>query len=635
MSVRRVDPTTAGALVVAALAVTLLVTVGIDQILGYDSFWHVFVARQDRWPNFWREIGLNAHPPLFYLLLRAADQMFGHALLVYRLVSVTAIAASILLLARIVHRLSGSSAVAIAAAAAFGLSFTAFDIGLEVRAYALNLAWMLAAFLLFVDWMSLEAAAFPAWKRWMLALTLSAALLTNYSAAFFLAGAGLTIVLLWLGHAQWRRRLGDEFRRHGVSAVAMFSVPVLVAAPAYLIHAASWAGRLNHVPAFMYYPDSESAVTFLTRTGQTLATLFFPATGFDVPVVPVTMTIGLVLLALAVRAVRRQEIGAVAMVLFGLMLALNVAAALAGRYPFGGTLRHESFLFPFLVIAVFVGLESARRAVPLRWAAPRVWVGLSAVMIALNVASWLSQVQLDTSTMMAGSLRAFRTGLGTPETIATDQFNFIIVFANHHYGDWRLRWEPPGGGTPQVWDVTGGGGEHITVCRLGGWQADLSKPSLYSEVAACVERSGAARVALFSPQQPQIASSRPTDIEEAAAARLARDATLAVDTLIVHGGDIFAGFQPMPTHGRLQVLLATYGGNCGAGAGNATAVVSSSCGGRAGVCAFQIKVEELGDPSPGCAKDFVVVFTCGGEVRRSTVPAEAGFGSTVRLACTS
>jgi hypothetical protein len=633
MSQRRVDWTTAGALGVAALATALLVAFGARHILGYDSFWHVFIARQDRWPNFWREVAANAHPPLYYLLLRATIGVFGYSLLVYRLISIVAIAASTVLIARIVRRSSGSTPVAVAAAAAFGLSFSAFDIGLEVRAYALNLAWMLAAFLLFVDWMSLEAAAFPAWKRWIFALTLSAALLTNYSAGFFLAGGGLTIVLLWLGHARWRRRLRDEFRRHGVGAVAMFAVPALVAAVAYSIHAASWAGRLNHVPAFMYYPDSESAVTFLTRTGQTFVTLFFPATGFDVPVVPVAMTIGLVLLALAVRAVRRQEIGAVAMVLFGSMLALNVAAALAGRYPFGGTLRHESFLFPFLVIAVFVGLESARRAVPLRWATPRVWVGLAAVMIALNVALWLSQVQLNTSTMMAGSLRAFRTGLGTPEVIATDQFNFIIVFANHHYGDWRLHCEPPGGGTPQVWDVTGGG-EHIKVCRLGEWQADLSKPSVYSEVAACVERSGAARVALFSPQQPQIASSRPTDIEEAAAARLARDATLAIDTLIVHGGDIFAGFQPMPAHGRLQVLSATYGGNCGAGAGNATSAVNSSCGGRPGVCAYQIKVEELGDPSPGCAKDFVVVWTCGGEARRATVPAEAGFGSTVRLTCT-
>ena len=631
MSGRRVDWTTAGALAIAALAAALLVAVAARHIVGYDSFWHVFIARQDRWPNFWREVALNAHPPLYYLLLRATSRVFGHSLLVYRLISILAIAASTVLIARIVHRSSGSSAVAVAAAAAFGLSFSAFDLGLEVRAYALNLAWMLGACLLFVDWMAPEAPDFPAWKRWMFALTLSAALLTHYAAAFFFAAAGATIVLLWFGHAQWRRRLAAELTHHGVSAVAMFALPALVAALSYSIHAASWTGRLNHVPAYMYYPSGESALSFLTRAGSTLATLFFPTTGLDLPVVPMSMTIGVALLALAGRAVRRSEIGAVPIVLFASMLALNVVAALAGRYPLGGALRHESFLFPFLVIAVFVGLESARRAVPPRWASPRVWVGLAAVLIWLNVASWLSAFRLDASTMMAGEMQTFRTTVGTADAIATDQFNFIMVFAHHHDGVWRLHWESPDGGAPQVWDITRGS-EHIKVCRLREWLADLSVPSFYSDMAACLERSGAARVGLYSPQQPLIASTRATDDVTQTAVGLAAGAGLAVDTLAVRDGDVFAGFQLAPPHHRLLVLSATYGGNCGAGIGNVTRVVDSFCAGRSG-CAFQIKAEELGDPAPGCAKDFVAVWTCGSESRSATVPAEAGFGSTVQLEC--
>ena len=79
-------------------------------------------------------------------------------------------------------------------------------------------------------------------------------------------------------------------------------------------------------------------------------------------------------------------------------------------------------------------------------------------------------------------------------------------------------------------------------------------------------------------------------------------------------------------------VSGTYGGNCGAGDGNATRAVDTFCEGRSG-CTFQIKAEELGDPAPGCARDFVAVWTCGGESRRATVPPEAGFGSTVRLDC--
>jgi hypothetical protein len=140
-------------------------------------------------------------------------------------------------------------------------------------------------------------------------------------------------------------------------------------------------------------------------------------------------------------------------------------------------------------------------------------------------------------------------------------------------------------------------------------------------------------VGLYSPQQPFIASTRATEVADAAI-RLAADAGLAVDTLVVQGGNIFAGFEAAPPDHRLKVLSATYGGNCGAPAGNVTRIVDSACDGRP-ACTFVIKVEALSDPAPGCAKDFTAVWSCGsGEAHRATVPAEAGFGSTVRLTCT-
>jgi hypothetical protein len=46
-------------------------------------------------------------------------------------------------------------------------------------------------------------------------------------------------------------------------------------------------------------------------------------------------------------------------------------------------------------------------------------------------------------------------------------------------------------------------------------------------------------------------------------------------------------------------------------------------------------VKAIGDPAPGCAKDYVAEWSCGGSstVRSSTVAAEAGFGSVVSLVC--
>jgi hypothetical protein len=89
--------------------------------------------------------------------------------------------------------------------------------------------------------------------------------------------------------------------------------------------------------------------------------------------------------------------------------------------------------------------------------------------------------------------------------------------------------------------------------------------------------------------------------------------------------------EPFP---EITIVGATYGANCQAAAGNATAAVARACDGHS-TCRFQVDVAAIGDPSPGCAKEFDIVWRCPGEeaVRRMTLPAEAGLGSVARLSC--
>jgi hypothetical protein len=84
----------------------------------------------------------------------------------------------------------------------------------------------------------------------------------------------------------------------------------------------------------------------------------------------------------------------------------------------------------------------------------------------------------------------------------------------------------------------------------------------------------------------------------------------------------------------IQVTSATYGANCGAPAGNATSSVGSSCNGQAS-CAYTVRYQTLGDPAPGCAKDFRTSWTCSGGTNPPalTLPAEAGLGSVANLRC--
>ena len=60
---------------------------GASQFIQFDGYWHVFTATQDRWALFLSEWHIDAHPPLYYLLLRIVAKM-GHSHLVYRSASI-------------------------------------------------------------------------------------------------------------------------------------------------------------------------------------------------------------------------------------------------------------------------------------------------------------------------------------------------------------------------------------------------------------------------------------------------------------------------------------------------------------------------------------------------------------------
>ncbi|MBS2012642.1 MAG: hypothetical protein JST00_07145 [Deltaproteobacteria bacterium] len=86
-----------------------------------------------------------------------------------------------------------------------------------------------------------------------------------------------------------------------------------------------------------------------------------------------------------------------------------------------------------------------------------------------------------------------------------------------------------------------------------------------------------------------------------------------------------------PMYPELRIDSATYGKNCGAPQGNATAWLQAACT-RDPFCGGVIEAGELGDPAPGCRKDFTVTYRCGTEVRSYQVPADAA-GASFALDC--
>lgn len=133
----------------------------------------------------------------------------------------------------------------------------------------------------------------------------------------------------------------------------------------------------------------------------------------------------------------------------------------------------------------------------------------------------------------------------------------------------------------------------------------------------------------------------PDIIKPASRASLAiRSGIRCVSLLVTHLVVTLAAISCHPSSsgaarsGAIQVTRATYGGNCGANAGNATRLVASRCDGDLN-CNYVIEIRELGDPAARCAKDFEVRYRCsaGAPERRVKADAESGFGSVISLTC--
>jgi len=84
----------------------------------------------------------------------------------------------------------------------------------------------------------------------------------------------------------------------------------------------------------------------------------------------------------------------------------------------------------------------------------------------------------------------------------------------------------------------------------------------------------------------------------------------------------------------IKVVSGTYGRNCNANAGNATAQLSRACDGHS-YCDFTIDTSALEDPAPNCSKDFSAEWKCGNgnAVYSAALSGLAGKNDKLRLNC--
>ena len=175
----------------SALSVAGMFYFGSIARIEYDGWWHIFIAREDSWRRFFGDIYASAHPPVYYLLLKAASQL-GSSPLLYRSPSIIAAGAAIIIMGLTAKRIIRHRGIAILCTLAFGLATSTVIIANEVRQYMTAVLFILVAFYFFLDLVQPSAGTRQVRSRLGFALASSVAVCTHYSAIFFVFAAMAT-----------------------------------------------------------------------------------------------------------------------------------------------------------------------------------------------------------------------------------------------------------------------------------------------------------------------------------------------------------------------------------------------------------------------------------------------------------
>lgn len=527
-------------LVITLAAAVPRLYLGVTQYIEYDGYWHVFIASQDDWHQFYLEYASNFHPPLFYLLLKVA-MLFGHNRLVYRAISLLTGVGAVLVMGKIAGWISFDRYIPALTAVAYGFSLPSIIISCEVRSYMLSVLFILLSFWCFLDMLS-DPVGGPVKSRILFALFAALAGYSHYGAFLYIgacAAVAALVDLFWPRRHLWRR-LGQDAATFAAIAAALAYV--------YVTHGQPHAGIAEHLRAYYLPTSQESLWTFLIVNTQHVLNSFSP---FPIPfgapffcVSGVLLLVG-VYLVYSIRGLSEMEDRRAAVtILVGVcLLLLIVLGGILGKYPYGGELRQQFFLFPFAILAGSVAIDRIIRSAGARLAR---YLFFCAVVV--NIGSWsfaFAEYPKTRPELGTIQMRSFRRDFPSPPAVYVDQFNLINFFI--HYHDWHWSFVSNCRAVPSVsmYRVTKGTQAILVLRDLPRWTLDLREPALYAEMAKCIKEQNLPSLTIFYTRHEPTAI--PVQQEPELGERILAVAaanSLCVSKLRVVGARVYATIVP-------------------------------------------------------------------------------------------
>jgi len=429
-------------------------------------------------------------------------------------------------------------------ALALALSPSAIALSGVAESYMLCTAFVLAATRAYLDLIApappekrvRTAAAFSLWA--------SLALLTHYAAGLFLLAAAAAPFVLAALEPGYRRRWT---RSSATRAAAAFLVPLLIAAALFHFLARAWVHRLSHVADFYFAPGRETIPAYLGRALAGTFVLFSPVSaGSPRAAAAALLAFLAAVVAIAVRADRtRAGSGAPAAtpaVLLVLLVVIEAAAGIAGRYPFGGGMRHQ---FLLLLFALLAGAAAFDRVLA---GQPR---GIRNALVALAVAAigangwahrdprWRPRPE-----PFAAERERFERDFPGVAEVHVDQFNLVAFFAQHHDGDWRFLGTAGGHPSVERYRVSTSGRTIDLVAHRDVWNFDPSSPATWAALAGTSAAGVSGDATLFAIHQGVPGEPAPDpDAMRRSIPALAADAGLETRKVDVFPSGVFADFR--------------------------------------------------------------------------------------------
>lgn len=329
-------------------------------IFGYDESAHALQASvMPHWKALF-EFSADAHPMLYFILLRPFASL-GTEPFYPRLLSVIPTVLTLPVLFLLLRRARISIGVALTAVVVLASAWSFLHLGILIRAYALTAFFELAGLWM---WLRLLPGSGGEPRRWSVVAALalfSAAFWCNYSAAIATAAVFACTLLAALPRAEIRSELFARLRRYSgwPEWGAFFALHLL----AMLWFKVGWGNHVSlatpvYLQPFSRQPD-QGIWAFLLAAMRNEMTLFTPLFGLgDVALDAAAVILLATSTLLSAVYIARGNVarGLLALAPLGVLAILALLSTL-GKYPFGGELRHQYVLFPFLLLLLPLALD--------------------------------------------------------------------------------------------------------------------------------------------------------------------------------------------------------------------------------------------------------------------------------------